>query len=131
MPEGLSNRQLIQGPDISGQANQPARQLGQVSVVAPRGGDTSQAGAGMRALSEMTKMGGKALGGFIEKKRVESDTQAELAAVTGQTFEEFDVEHARAMVRQVKENLQKQEDEENGVTVSEAGERITKSGIIL
>lgn len=67
MAEGYEVRQVIQDQDVSGRANQPARQIAGVGVQSPRGGDMSQVGREQRVLAEALQMGGEALAGYAKK----------------------------------------------------------------
>lgn len=89
MTQGLENRQVVNVPRISGQANQPARQLGQVNVNAPRGGSVNGVGAGYDVLAQAAKMGGKALDGYLKNKEAEDLVTGEMLQQQGKTEEDL------------------------------------------
>lgn len=89
MVQGFDTRQVVQSAGPSGQQNRPARQLGLVNVQAPRGGNMSGVGAASRAMAEAVKMGGKALGGYLEQKAVDDAILGEMDYAEGRTESEL------------------------------------------
>jgi len=89
MVDGLETRQVIPSGGPSGQANVPVRQLGMVSVQAPRGGDMSQVGAAGRALAEGVRMGGQALQGYLDKKRSEDEVTGAMLRAQGKSEQDM------------------------------------------
>lgn len=103
MPEGFETRQVIDSKSPSGLANRPVRQLGMVGVQAPRGGNMSQVGASQRAMAEALKMGGKALDGFLEKKKAKDEVTAEMLHAQGKTEADLEKEgYSQAVLKSYK-----------------------------
>lgn len=86
---GLETRQVVQSQGPNGRANQPARQLGQVSVQAPRGGNVSAVGSEQRAMIEIAKMGYDGIQKHLEKKRAEDAVMGEMDYAEGKTEQEL------------------------------------------
>lgn len=86
---GLETRQVVQSQGPNGRANQPARQLGQVSVQAPRGGNVNAVGSEGRALAEIAKLGYDGINKHLEKKKAEDAVLGEMDYAEGKTEQEL------------------------------------------
>lgn len=89
MVEGLENRAVVQSARVSGQANVPSRQVAQVNVGAPRGGDVSRVGEEQRVLADLVQMGSKQLGGYLEKQQAKDELAGNLDYIANKTEAEL------------------------------------------
>lgn len=85
MADGKEVREVVQQASPSGAANQPARQLGLVNIVSPRGGSTRAVGNEFRALAEISKIATNEFDQYIKRKHDEDIIQGGMDAVQGKT----------------------------------------------
>lgn len=86
MAEGYDIRQPVQDPNApNGNVNKPARQLAGFNVSPPRGGDMSAVGSEYKVLAEAMRMGGQALGGYLEKQEAKDRVNGEMNYAEGKT----------------------------------------------
>lgn len=86
---GQEVRQVVNTGGPSGRENVPVRQLGQVSVQAPRGGNVNAVGAEQRAMIEIAKMGYSGIEAHLEKKKATDALDGELRYAQGETEEDL------------------------------------------